>query len=505
MTMIGRTNRGLQGALAGLSMAVTPGALVAQQPNDVLVQVVGTAFDSIAMRPMGGARIRVVNAADPVRVRQGVADSAGRFRVDSLEAGRWFATLLSPTLDSLDVQATIARIDVLETGVLEIALATPSARTLVVNRCGTIAGDLGLFYGTVRSASDESPLAQAMLVAEWPEWVIPRKGRGMVFERKRLEAQADSAGRFAMCGVPAETVVRLHVSHGADSSGVLGVEVPASGFVRRDVALGRVAWVTEVRVDSSVGHTVDTVRVRRGGAGARGRVADINGRAIAGASVRVLGSGREGRADSVGAFTVLDAAAGTQTIEARAIGFQPVRQLVELRDGVTTPVSFTLAPQTVNLDTVRVVAGRSVDPAVGDFERRWRRGGVAGTFMDGETLRRRSVVFVTDALRAINGVRVIPVGGYGQRIVMRGMSGRECVPIMYIDGIPMHSLGGGVAEMFIDDFVNASDIAAMEVYPRSAVVPAQFADMNGCGTVAIWTRMRFGGVEPREPSRQPKP
>ncbi|HEX4932427.1 MAG TPA: carboxypeptidase regulatory-like domain-containing protein [Gemmatimonadaceae bacterium] len=504
MTFTRRTNRDLQGALASLLMLVTPAVLIAQQPADILVQVLGTAFDSIAMRPLGGARIRVVNAADPVRVRQAIADSAGLFRVDSLEGGRWFATMMSPTLDSLDVEATIARIDVQEAGVLAITLTTPSARTLIVNRCGTIADDLGLFYGTVRSATDESPLAQARLVAEWPEWVIPRKGRGLVAERKRVEARADSAGRFAMCGVPAGTMVRLSVSHGADSSGVLAVELPPSGFARRDVTLGRVAWVTEVRVDSSAGRSVDTVRVRRGGASARGRVADVNGRAVAGAMVRVLGSGREGRVDSEGTYTVRDAAAGTQTIEARAIGFQPVRQLVELRDGVTTPVSFTLAPQLVNLDTVRVVAGRSVDPAVGDFERRWRRGGVGGTFMDGETLRRRSVVFVTDALRAINGVRVIPVGGYGQRIVMRGMAGRECVPIMYIDGIPMHTLGGGMAEMFIDDFVSSSDIAAMEVYPRSALVPAQFADMNGCGTVAIWTHGRFGGVEPREPSRQPK-
>jgi hypothetical protein len=148
----------------------------------------------------------------------------------------------------------------------------------------------------------------------------------------------------------------------------------------------------------------------------------------------------------------------------------------------------------VQLDTVRVIAGRAVDAAVTEIERRWRASG-GGTIMDGETVRARSTIFVTDALRAMNGVRIVPVGGMGQRILMRGF-GRECSPRIYLDGVPLGHFGG---TMFLDDLVIASDVAAMEVYPRGAMVPAQFAGLEECGAVVVWTYQRLGGVMPRDP------
>lgn len=474
------------------------GASAAQEPPPITVQVRGTAYDSVAMRPLEGAVVRLVPAEDPSAARVVVSREEGRFTVVDLPSGRWLATMLHPALDSLGVEPPVVRLDVREAGEVVLSLAIPSPRTLAARRCGPLAEDTGLLYGIIRAAADESPLAAAAVSAHWPEWVIEKKRRGLRLEMQRRLVHADSLGRYAICGVPGGSMVRVEVAHGADSSGSLGAEVPAHGLLRRDLTLGRAEWVTELVTDTASGAVVDTVRMRRGAAMVRGEVRDINGRPVPNALVRVLGSGRAARTGEAGSFVVNDAAAGTQTIEARAIGFQPVRQALELRDGVASPVDFALAPQTVLLDTVRVIAGRAVDPMVADIERRWRAR-ASGTILDGNTIRSRATVFATDALLGINGVRVVLAQGGGQRIVMRGF-GRECTPGIWLDGIPIAQFGGA---MTLDDLVAPADVAAMEVYPRGSVAPAQFSVFGECGSVVVWTYRRLGGVAPRDPGAQP--
>lgn len=492
--------RGWPAATATLVLVLGfPGASAAQEPPPITVQVRGTAYDSVAMRPLEGAVVRLVPAEDPSAARVVVSREEGRFTVADLPSGRWLATMLHPALDSLGVEPPVVRLDVREAGEVALSLAIPSPRTLAARRCGSLAEDTGLLYGIIRTAADESPLAGAAVSAHWPEWVIEKKRRGLRAEMQRRLVHADSLGRYALCGVPSGSMVRVEVAHGADSSGSLGAEVPAHGLLRRDLTLGRAEWVTELVTDTASGAVVDTVRMRRGAAMVRGEVRDINGRPVPNALVRVLGSGRVARTGEAGSFVVNDAAAGTQTIEARAIGFQPGRQLHDLRDGGTTAVSFTLSTQTVLLDTVRVMAGRAVDPLVADIERRWRTR-ATGTVLGGDAVRARSTVFVTDALRAMNGIRIVPVGGMGQQILMQGYRG-ECAPVVWLDGAPIRTLGGS---FFLDDLVVASDVAAMEVYPRASSVPAEFSGMNDCGAVVVWTYRRLGGVAPRDPRPAPE-
>ena len=55
---------------------------------------------------------------------------------------------------------------------------------------------------------------------------------------------------------------------------------------------------------------------------------------------------------------------------------------------------------------------------------------------------------------------------------------------------------------FPDDFVFPTDVAAVEVYARSAMAPAHFLDVAACGVVAVWTHSRFGGVVTRDPRKR---
>ncbi len=474
----------------------TPQAAVQRPTRPLTVaRISGTVFDSITMRPISAATIRMVRAENPAIGRSATSDDLGRFAFDSVDNGSWLATFLHPLLDSLRVEPGILRIDVTEPGEIALPLATASPRTMMASTCrGALAADVGLLVGEIRRADDDAPLLGAAVLVEWPEWVL-QKGR-MATEMRRLSARTDSSGRYAMCGVPTGSSMRGYAWSGADTTGAVEVSIPEMGYAVQDFSVGTVERVV-VRNDSVVSAT-PTSTIRRGRATVRGFVRTLDGRPLVNAVVRVLGSGSQVRTAATGAFAIADAGSGTQSIEARAIGYQPYRMPVRLRDGEPTAIILRLAVQRVQLDTVRVVAGKQLVPEVRAIERRMNSG--VGTIMDAATIRERSTLFVTDAVRGMAGVTVSKAAtGNGQEILMRrvaGTDGSYCVANIVVDGLrvpPSASANAG-----IDDYVNLADIAAMEVYPRPNLVPPEFLTIdNGCGVVVVWTRRGTGGVMPR--------
>jgi hypothetical protein len=59
---------------------------------------------------------------------------------------------------------------------------------------------------------------------------------------------------------------------------------------------------------------------------------------------------------------------------------------------------------------------------------------------------------------------------------------------VYVDG--SLALGAGRRDpVSIDELVRPGEIAAVEVYPSAASVPAEYTGTTGrCGAVVIWTR-----------------
>jgi len=473
---------------------VVPAAVAAQAaPSRVQATVTGSVYDSVGKRPLTAAVVRIVRADDPSVGRSATSDLFGRFTYDSVPAGRWLATFLHPVLDSLRLEPGVVQIVIAEPGVVTVPLATPSARTLVTGNCrGPQAPDNGAIVGEVRSAIDGAPLPGAMVEMQWPEWVLQRKQ--MVTDVRRRTAVADSAGRYTLCGAPSGSTLRGLAFRGADSTGAIEVMVPEDGYTVLDFSIAPVERLV-VRVDSTSATSMTAI-VRRGRAGVRGRVTTLDRRPLANAIVRVLGSGTQVRTNADGNYAIGDAGAGTQTIEARAIGYQPMRQPVQLREDEPIVVSLRLPVQRVQLDTVRVAAGKTIVPEVRAIERRWRTG--IGTIMDGSTVREKATLFVTDALRGIPGATVTQIGGYGQTVMLRGVNGAECPATVVIDGSPLAV--STTANISLDEIARVQDIAAIEVYPRVNMVPPEFLTMaTGCGVVAIWTKRATGGVTPVKP------
>ena len=477
----------------------------------VRARITGSIYDSVAMRPLSGATVRIVRADDPSVGHSATTGITGSFSYDGIPAGTWLATFLHPMLDSLRLEPGIVKIEINEAGTIQVPLATPSLRTVMTRACRVaLAADMGMLSGEVRRAGDDAPLAGASVFVEWPEWVLQR-GR-LVTDWRRIVARTDSTGRYALCGVPASSALRSYAWSGADTTGAIEIAVPLTGYALQDFTVAPIEIIT-VRVDSAAlaaagangaqrraaGDSAATLTVRRGRAAVRGVVRTLDGRPIANAVVRVIGSGSQVRSTTTGTFAISDAGAGTQSVEARAIGYQPTRMPVSLREGEPASVIMRLSIQRVQLDTVRVVAGRQIAPEVRAIERRWRTG--VGTVLDGNTVREKASLFVSDALRGVNGVSVSQVGGFGQAVMMRSpFNGAECLANIFLDGQLIPKSAGNVT---LDDLARKEDVAAIEVYARANLVPAEFSNISsGCGVVVLWTRRATGGVTPLNPRQQ---
>ena len=436
----------------------------------VQIQLLGTVFDSVTMRPLSGALVRLVRVDDPAVGRSAVADSTGAFRISEVPQGAWLATFLHPVLDSLRLEPGEMRLDLQKPGTIPVAMATPSVATLAVLACRQpVLTDEGLLVGSVRGTPGDSTLANVQIEVGWPEWILD--GTQLKPEQRTKSARTDSLGRYQLCGVPRGTLLHARSFRGVDSTGQIELAVPAEGYAMQDFLLPSAP---------------------AGRATVRGRVTRENAQPLRNAIVRVLESGTTTRTGEDGSFVIADAGAGTRTLEARLIGFTPQRRAVELRKEMPTTVTLALPVQRVQLDTVRVVAGRELPYYVRAIERRARSG--TGQLLSGDLVREHSSMWVTDALRGMNGVRVT-TDGMGGSVQMLDFRGEVCRPMIYIDGTIQQIGGRTAASISIDDFVSRADVSAVEVYTRANRVPPEFAGAStACGVIAVWSRYATGNV-----------
>jgi hypothetical protein len=493
-------------ALAVALSLVTPagGTLKAQASRGAPAgaTVGGVVRDSLSGGVLAGAVVQLAAGDDPTRYSRSVtADAQGRFAVDGVPPGRYTLGFLHPVLDSLGIEPPVRAVAVGDAGVTA-DLALPSASRLRGVICRNPAAaeappaasqdSSAVLVGVVRQASDGAPAGGVALSGEWLELTIARSG--LAQRRRRLVATTGDDGWFALCNVPRDGALALQAGRGADSTALLDLHVPASGFLHRVLYLGasRVAVAAADASPAAPGavHTDSgAVRARRvllGDGRLGGTVlAAAAGTPLAGAVVRLV-NGPETRTDARGEWTLADLPAGTRMLEVRAVGFYPERRAVDVVGGAP-PVRVALSTFRAVMDTVRVTAARAGDTMAGFMERRRRGGG--GRYLGPEDIARRQPNVTTDLLRNVAGLRL---EGYGQgaHFTMRGgMTGfgtggeDRCVPEVYIDGVHVAATPDD-----LDTWIRARDIKGIEVYP-DATVPPQFRQpMQTCGSVVIWTR-----------------
>jgi hypothetical protein len=214
-----------------------------------------------------------------------------------------------------------------------------------------------------------------------------------------------------------------------------------------------------------------------------GTIADSIGRPLVGTEVHLLVQDTAvsvTRTDDDGRFVVTGHVQGRSWLHVRRLGFQS--RDVELffpRDSARSLfIRLDAAAQEMEVTEVRDSAGGG--GWLREFDER-RQTNSHGTYFTREAILRRKPQFLSELLRTVPGVAVMQSRTGGFRLRMRGC---RYAPMVWIDGTRMVGLE-------LDEIARVDDVGALEVYPTSAGVPAQYLDRAnvGCGTILVWTRL----------------
>lgn len=456
--------------------------------------VSGVVHDSLAGAPLASAVVQLVLAGGGgTGARTVMADSAGRFALTDVPDGRYLLGFFHARLDSLGVQSPLREVDVAGGRPVHADLAIPAAHRLRGAICGALAVPdtaSAVIVGVVRDAETQLPISGASVVAQWLE--IAFRDDGIHRRVARREAATRDGGWFALCGIPRSGIVMLSGSRGADSSGLLDLDVPPDGFLWQELAVATArSGATGVDLPGDSATLTEQPLPRRSGGGrVSGTVVTAaDGRPLANARVTIR-EGPETRANDEGEFSFTNAPLGTRMIEVRAVGFYPERRPVTIRRGGSgPPLRIALPTLRAVLDTVHVTATALARVRRG-FEERRLSG--AGYYLGAQQIARRAPFVASDLFRVVPGVTVDRVG-VSQAVRMRSLfSSGVCTPAFYLNGMllnPADVYGGGAGIVFdIDDWISPRDIVGVEVYTESTA-PSEFqAAMSGCGSIVIWTR-----------------
>ena len=210
-----------------------------------------------------------------------------------------------------------------------------------------------------------------------------------------------------------------------------------------------------------------------------GVVTDPAREPVQGAEVVVItsrGPVQSATTDARGRFSLGEFAEGTLSLRVRRLGYE--RRAMDVQVGAggrDTSLEIVLPIIPAELENVLVsgAPGR-----LNEFFQRREQRAAFGRFLDREQIRKKGPTNASDLFRNIPGISIKtnPSGGNAIRI-------RNCQPMVWVDA--QRSPG---AEL--DEVISPGDIAAIEFYPSSAGVPAQYLERNNriCGLILVWTK-----------------
>jgi hypothetical protein len=225
----------------------------------------------------------------------------------------------------------------------------------------------------------------------------------------------------------------------------------------------------------------------------RGRVLETGQEVpIAGAEVALVNATGAAHAaavsDDAGRFEVDAPEPGVYSLRVGRLGYQGyTTEPLDMGRDETVVVELRLGTQAVPVEPVVVTARRRPDSRyLAEFEARRDDPGQHGYFIDRDAIERRPVASPAMLVQGLPNVYVRNVEPFGAQLIylpsQRAGGSRECLAHLFVDGV---RLQGGTT---LDDVVPAANVAAVEVYPRVAMVPLPYRASDQCGAVLLWTR-----------------
>ncbi len=216
-----------------------------------------------------------------------------------------------------------------------------------------------------------------------------------------------------------------------------------------------------------------------------GSVTDSSGTAVSGANITVANSSAQTTSDDRGEFRLVGLTPGLVELRVRRLGFVPTSQQLEVTlQGTPTRTHVTLGLLPNTLKPVLVQASRVQYPQrlAGYYERLERRS--SGVFIDRAEIDSKDYRSLTQLLSQSPGISSGKIYAGGGSVRMRG---RNCRPLVWLDGVPMPA-----GEVDLDAFP-VSTIQGIELYLGSTTAPIDYTAPDGgsnCGTILLWSRGR---------------
>lgn len=249
--------------------------------------------------------------------------------------------------------------------------------------------------------------------------------------------------------------------------------------VHRQLGLGRLALLVGAALACP-----SVASAQATGAAVTGVVTDSTGIPITDVEVSAVGSSISSVTDERGEFRLEGLPVGQLTLRARRLGFNPTTLPVVLPESGAGERRVTMRLSPLALDLQRVVVhAKRVNYSgrlAGYYERLERHS--SGYFITREQIDRDNPRMLSQVLLSIPAVRSQRIVGGGVGVRMRG---RNCFPLVWLDGMPMPS-----ADVDLDAFPPSS-IQGIELYLGSTTAPLRYTgnrDQSSCGTILLWSR-----------------
>ncbi len=213
-----------------------------------------------------------------------------------------------------------------------------------------------------------------------------------------------------------------------------------------------------------------------------GFVHDEAGKAIPSVEVTAIKTSTVTRTDSTGHFLLSSLPAGLVELSLRRLAFEAALVHADLAEDDTTRVDVTLSVVAQRLTGVLVNAHVETRRTLLGFEARRKMG--VGRFITRAQIEQRHPSLLSDMMRTIPGVALIPGENGRETLRFSGVTRASCPPMYYVDGI--------LAVGFTIDEMPPGDVEGVELYGGAAGVPPEYSRSRGtstCGTVLIWTRI----------------
>ncbi|MDE0083859.1 MAG: carboxypeptidase regulatory-like domain-containing protein [Gammaproteobacteria bacterium] len=211
----------------------------------------------------------------------------------------------------------------------------------------------------------------------------------------------------------------------------------------------------------------------------------LTGEPVAGATVVLSqedapGTPWTGKSDASGRFRTPPLPLGRYDLAVTSDGYAALEGSLGLDEPGTVDVRVQIVPVDFALEPVIAVATRRTRLEQVGFYERLRFGD--GHYITREELDHHAPTHLSDVLRGIPGVRVLPGIARPNQVLLRG----NCVPRVVLDGL----LLSGPVE--VDSLLPTIDIAGVEVY-HGAAAPILYTGETTCGVVMLWSRTPDAG------------